>query len=62
MGLDSRATVTAVVSGIGLIAAKQYAPGFTEILEALLALSTGTAIVQLRSALARIEALASPAD
>ncbi len=49
-------TVTAIASGVGLIIAQQYGPGFTEILQALLVLAAGTSVVQLHTAVRRLSA------
>jgi hypothetical protein len=45
--------ILAIVTGVGLILSKDYAPGITDILQALLVVFGGASIASLRHAVAK---------
>ena len=48
------AVILAIVSGLGMILAKNYDAGITQILEALLLVFSGASVVGLRHAVAKV--------
>ena len=46
--------ILAIATGIGLILSKEYGPGITDILQALLVVFSGASVASLRHAVAKV--------